>query len=156
MAYRLSRNCEASLIDKITADLATDGWSGIYIEKVFAEVYNGHYPAILVGVSDRPDIRKEVGSDSLSDYVNIEIRIFASDDGQRLDLADWILPKMMSGIPYYTYTITNGAVSSKVLAGRISVLELTINRKELRATENLVAEDRYRHLLSFRCRVSLT
>lgn len=156
MAYRLSRNCEASVIDKITADLTTDGWTGIYCEKVFAEIYEGHFPAILVNVSSRPDIRREVGSDTLSNYVNIEIRIFASSDGQRLDLADWILPKIMSGISYYTYTITNGVVSAKVLSGKISVLEITVNRKELANLEGLEKEDKYRHLLSFRCRVALT
>jgi len=156
MAYRLSRSVEASVIDKITADLVTDGWTGIYTEKVFAEIYEGHFPAILINVSDRPEKRLEVGSDGLSNFVNIEIRLFCENDGQREDLSDWILAKIMSGINYYTYTITNGLISSKVLAGRISVLEITANRKELVNLENLAKEDKYRHLLSFRCRVALT
>jgi hypothetical protein len=155
MAYRLSRNVEASVIDKITADLVTDGWTGIYCEKVFSEIYEGHFPAILVNVTDRPEKRLEVGSDGLSDFVNIEIRIFAENDGQKLDLADWILPKIMTGINYYTYNITGGIVSEKILAGRISVLEITANRKELANLEGLAKEDKYRHLISVRARVAL-
>ena len=154
--YRLERNTESSMIDKITSDLVTDGWTGIYVDKIFAEIYNGHFPSILINVSERPDRRLQIGSDVLSNYINIEIRIFAENDGQRLDLSSWLLEKMMSGVAYYTYTITNGVVSAKVLAGRISVLELTINRKELKNTDNLAKEDRYRHLLNFRCRVALT
>jgi len=156
MAYRLSRNCEASVIDKITADLVTDGWTGIRVEKSFSEAYKGELPCIVINVSDRPEKRLQVGSDVLSNFVDIEIRIFATSDGNRLDLSDYLLSKIMSGIPYYSYTITNGIVSSKVPKGRISILEIVANRKELRVTDNLVKEDRYRSLLSLKCRVALT
>jgi len=122
MSYRLSRNVEASIIDYITTQLATDGWTGIYVEKSFAEIYKGKFPSILVSVSDRPEERLEIGDNVLSNFVNFEIRIFAENDGQRLDLSDWILPKIMNGIIYYTYTITNGVVSAKVASGRISIL----------------------------------
>lgn len=154
MPYRLSRNIEASLIDFVTAELVTDGWSGIRVEKSFVEAYNGELPCIVINVSDRVDIRRELGTNTLSNYSIVEIRIFATSDGQRLDLSDWILSKIMPGINYYAYTIVNGEIDSKVLSGRINVLEVRENRKELRITDTTEREDRYRHLLSFRIRVA--
>lgn len=154
--YRISRNIEKSIIDYITTELTTDGWVGIYVEKVFAQVYEGKFPCILVNVSNRPDTRREIGSNTLSKFFNIEIRIFANDDGQRLDLSDWLLDKVMPGIVYYQYVITNGVVSSKIAKGRINILEITSNRKELVNLEGLSKEDKFRHLLVTRCRVATT
>jgi hypothetical protein len=156
MSYRISRNVEASIIDYITAELTTDGWIGVRVEKAFAEVYRSNLPCLCINVSTRPDKRREIGTNSLSKFVNIEIRIFATSDGQRLDLADWLLEKVMPGIAYYSYTITDGMVSEKTLTGRINILEIVANRKELVNLEGLSKEDRYRHLLSLRCRVATT
>ncbi len=152
--YRLSRNCEASLIDYITAQLITDGWNGIRTEKSFSEIYKGSLPCICINLLDRPDRRRELGSDTLTKSVNIEIRIFATSDGQRLDLADWMIENLMSGINFYEYTIVNGVVDTKTLKGRLNFLEITTNRKDLRVTDNVAKEDRYRQLISFRCRVA--
>lgn len=156
MNYRLSRNCEASIIDFITEKLAVDGWTGIRVEKVFAEVYKGTLPCICLGISTRPDKRREIGTNSLLKFINVEIRIFATNDGLRLDLSDWILEQVMPGMAYYIYTVINGKVSEKILAGRINILEILANRKELVNLEGLSKEDRYRHLLSLRCKVATT
>lgn len=155
MAYRASRNVEASLVDRITADLATDGWTGIRVEKSFAEVYKGTLPCICVNVLEiRPELL-EVGSPTHIQYYAINIRIFATSDGQRLDLSDWLFTKLESDTNYYAYTITNGAVSAKVLTGRIVIIRWFNDTKELINTENVEKEDRYRHLLSFEAIVAI-
>jgi hypothetical protein len=146
--YRISRNIEASLIDRITANLITDGWTNIYVEKTFAEIYGGHCPAILVNVQEIRPEHLEVGSKTYLKYFTIYIRIFASNDGQRLDLSDWLLDKLEDDTNYYAYTITNGVVSAKVLTGRIVITRILDNRKELTNTEVLESTDRYRHLIS--------
>lgn len=149
MAYRISRNIEASLIDRITANLVTDGWTGIYVEKTSAEIYGGHFPAILVSVQEIRPEKLEIGSKTNLKYFTIYIRIFASNDGQRLDLSDWLLDKLEDDTDYYVYTITSGVVSSKVKSGKIVSTRWLDNRKELVNTENLEKIDKYRHLLSF-------
>ena len=154
--YRTSRNCEASLIDKITTDLLADGWVGIDVLKGFPQEYKGKTPFIGVEALKKPIERREIGSDSFLNKIIITIRIFATSDGQRLDLADWMVEKLMPGISYYTYIITNGAVSSKILAGRMNILKVLDNRKELTNTEKLEAEDRYRHLLTFEASIGLS
>jgi len=153
--YRISRNIEASLIDRITADLVTDSWNGIYVEKTSAEIYGGHSPAILVNAQEIRPEKLEIGSKTNLKYFIIYIRIFASNDGQRLDLSDWLLDKLEDDTNYYTYTITNGNVSAKVLTGRIVITKWFDNRKELVNTEILELVDRYRHLLSFEAIVAI-
>jgi hypothetical protein len=154
MAYRISRNIEASLIDTITANLITDSWTGIRVEKSFAAAYQGTLPCICVNVSELRPQRLEIGSKTNLKYFTVLIKIFATSDGQRLDLADWLFDELEDDFTYYTYTITNGVVSAKVSAGKIVVTKWFENKKELTNTENLIKADRYRHLLSFECNVA--
>jgi hypothetical protein len=155
MAYRISRNIEASLIDRITTDLTTDGWSGIFVEKTSAEIYGGHFPAILVNVQEIIPEKLEIGSKTNLKYFTVYIRIFASNDGQRLDLSDWLFGKLEDDTNYYSYTITGGVVSAKVLTGRIVITKWFENRKELVNIEILEDKDRYRHLFSFEAIVAV-
>ena len=155
MAYRISRNCEASLIDRITADLVTDGWTGIRVEKSFTQVYEGALPCICINALEIRQNKLEIGSKTDLKYFTINIRIFAQNDGQRLDLSDWLSEKLEDDTNYYAYTITSGIVASKVLTGRIVITRWFDNRKELINTEVLEKEDRYRHLLSFEAIVAV-
>ena len=153
--YRISRNIEASLIDRITSDLATDGWTGIRIEKAFSEIYKGTLPCICVNALELRPQKLEIGSKTNLKYFTVNIRIFALNDGQRLDLSDWMLDKLEDDTNYYAYTITGGVVSAKVSTGRIVITRWFDNRKELTNTSVLEKEDRYRHLLSFEAIVAI-
>jgi len=156
MAYRISRNIEASLIDRITADLVTDSWTGITVDKGFPQDYKGKTPIIAVECLEIRPEKLEVGGKNYIKNFNIKIRIFGNNDGQRLDLSDWLFDKLLDDTNYYAYTITNGVVSAKVLTGRIVLTRWIDNRKELVNTEGLEKEDRYRHLFSFEAIVATT
>ena len=155
MAYRISRNIEASLIDFLTEELDDAGWVGIRVEKVFAEVYKGTLPCICVNALEIRPEKLEIGSKTNLKYFTISIRIFATSDGNRLDLSDFICDLLEDDVNYYSYTITNGEVASKVITGRIVLTRWFDNRKELINTEGLEKEDRYRHLLSFEAIVAI-
>jgi hypothetical protein len=147
--YRISRNIEASLIDWLTEELEDAGWTGIRTEKSFAEVYKGTLPCICINSLEIRPEKLEIGSKTNLKYFTITIKIFATSDGQRLDLSDFICDLLEDDVNYYSYTITNGAVSAKVLSGRIVLTRWFENRKELVNSENLTKEDRYRHLLQW-------
>jgi len=149
MSYRISRNIEASIIDRITADLVTASWTGIRVEKSFSEVYKGTLPCICINALEIRPKKLEIGSKTNLKYFTVNIRVFAVNDGQRLDLSDWLLDLLEDDTNYYVYTITNGVVSAKVLTGRIVITKWFDNKKELTNTEVLEKEDRYRHILSF-------
>jgi hypothetical protein len=155
MAYRQIRNCEASIIDWLTSALTTGGWTGIRVEKVFAEIYKGTLPAICIGLIETRPEKLEIGSKTNLKYYTINIRIFGTSDGIRCDLADFITDLLEDDINYYAYTITGGVVSAKVLTGRIVITRWFDNRKELVNTEVLESVDRYRHLLSFEIIVAI-
>ena len=155
--YRTSRNVETSFIDFITAELSADSWTGINVEKGFPQKYKGKIP--LIGV-ETLEIRKqtlEIGGKTKIKYRNIRIRIFGDNDGQRLDLAEWLMEKLEDkDVPYYKYTITSGAVSEKTLSGRIEILRELENRKELQNSENLEHQDKFRHVFVYETKVVLS
>jgi hypothetical protein len=152
--YRISRSVEASLIDWITEELSDAGWTGIRVEKSFAQVYKGTLPCILIEQDPEDDIKLEIGSKTWLKNFSINIRIFATSDGQRLDLKDFITDLLENDINYYSYVITNGEVAQKDLTGRIVILKITRNEKELKNTENLESVDRYRNIISFQCYIA--
>jgi len=152
--YRATRAIESSVVDYLIAQLVLSNWTGINVIKSSAEIYLGKYPAIVVMVAGgKRYVRREIGSKIYIKYYTLNLRIFADNDGQRLDLAEWLGDLLESDIDYYTYTITNGVVSSKVLAGKINITEIIRDDKELTNTEGLIKEDRCRHLIT--CRVKI-
>jgi hypothetical protein len=139
----------------ITANLVTDSWTGITVLKGFPQDYKGKAPFIGVEALEIRPQKLEIGSKTNLKYFTVKIRIIAKNDGQRLDLSDWLFDELEDDVNYYDYTITNGVVSVKTLTGRIVITRWNENRKELQNTENLESEDRYRHLLSFECIVAI-
>ena len=154
--YRNYRNLEASFIDYITTELAEDGWTDIRVEKSFAEVYKQKLPCICINMEESAAFDREIGSRHYLEDITMSVRIFAENDGQRLDLASWALQKIMRGIDYYEYNISKGETWSKTLVGAVTILKVIANKKELKNTDNLDYYDRYRHLITFKCRIGLS
>lgn len=152
--YRISRNIESSAIDYITAQLTADGWTGIRTEKSFSQVYEGTLPCICINVLEIRPQKLEIGSKTNIKYFTVNIRIFGTSDGNRLDLSDWAFEKLEDDIDYYEYTITSGIVTTKTLSGRIVITRFFNNTKELVNTENLELPDKFRQLISFECYVA--
>ena len=84
MAYRLSRNLEASLIDYFRSALTTDGWTGIACEKSLKQS-EIKLPAIVIYCSNTDAELIEIGSGDYIKYHTITIRVFGKDEGSRED-----------------------------------------------------------------------
>jgi hypothetical protein len=153
--YRQSRNLEASLVDFVSASLINGGWTGIGVLKGFPQDYKGKAPFIGVEALEIRPEKLEIGSSENIKYYNVKIRIVATNDGQRLDLSDFLFDLLEDDVNYYDYTIAGGVVSVKTLTGRIVITKWNENRKELQNTENLESEDRYRQVFTFECIVAL-
>jgi len=146
--YNLSRNFEASIIQYLETEL-TSSWSNIVVEKSFARVYDLTLPVVCIrcGVTDH--VKAEIGEDATIRNAEIMIDIFATSDGQKLDIKDFIVDKIKAGIPYYEYTINNGTIQDKTLNGRMRVTDIgdaPINFDSPK--DDLDKHDRYRHLLT--------
>jgi hypothetical protein len=146
--YRPSRNIEASITDFLKTNFDAD-WTGVNVEKTFARIYDSTLPSVCVRVSDTTHNKVEVGSNATWRFPLILIDIFARSDGQRLDMKDYIIEKIKSGLPYYKYTIVNGAIDSKVIDGRIRITNIADTPIDFGIDKDKLPEhDRYRHLLS--------
>ena len=111
-------------------------------------------PCILVNVVSPNPNKLEIGSKTWLKNFEIDIRIFTTSDGLRLDLSDWLLDKLENDIDYFVYAIGEGEVSAKTLSGKIVIRTIIRSEKELTNIGNLEKEDRYRHIISFRGYVS--
>ena len=148
MAYRQSRNIEASLIDFLTANLNAD-WSGVSCEKTFAKIYEIDLPSVWIRTSVTTHDKAQIGDDATIRTVQVLIDIFAENDGQKLDLIDYIVSKIKNGCIYYEYTIANGQVQSKTANGRIRIMDIDVTLiDEGTDKEKLDVHDRYRALIT--------
>ena len=155
--YRLSRNLEASLIEFFRDELVEDEWTGISV-MLNIKQDKVTLPAIIIYVLDTDVQKKEIGSGTFLKFPTVVIRIFANNEGQRLDLADWVLEKLECNIPYYSHIISSGGVSTKTESGNVIITKVIRNEKEYGNTnpENLEKEDRFRHNITFSCYVGET
>lgn len=148
MNYRISRNIEASFIEYLRKEFQTD-WSSDKVEKTFAKIYDLDLPSICIRVGVTTHDKVEIGSDSTVRNPQVLIDIFATSDGQRLDIKDWLHENIKKGLPYYEYTIVNGKIQDKTQNGRIRVLSIDDTPVDFGADKNtLDVHDRFRHLLT--------
>ena len=145
--YSLRRNLEASFIEFFREALAADDWKNVQVEyNLKNEAIK--LPAIIIFIPSVENQQKEIGTGKYLKYPIVNIKIFAKSDGMRTDLADWMKELFEGDIPYYRYTIEDGEIISKNLAGNIVVRKINRDEKELANTDPnvLEVEDRYRHL----------
>jgi len=154
MAYRITRNLEASIIQFLETNLNND-WGNIEVVKTFSKVKEIQFSekdktacvCVRVGTSDHT--RVGIGGNSTRREAQVLLDIFASNDGQRLDLKDYIISKVKSGLLYYEYVISNGSIHSKTANGRITVLNIDDAPVDFDVDKDaLDVHDRYRHLIS--------
>ena len=152
--YRISRNTEASIIQFLETELSSS-WSNVSVIKTYAELDKiGLSPGkaiVMVRCGDTIHTKAELGSGSTIREIHVLIDLFCTNDGQRLDLKDFLIKKLKHGIPYYEYTIAAGAIQSKTLNGRLTTLEMDESVLNFDTDKNeLEIQDRYRHLITLR------
>lgn len=155
--YRISRNIEASVIDFLNEvlHLANVGWKHITVEKTFKRIYglqmdeNTQHAAICVRVLGSIHHKAEVGDNATWREVTVMLDIFATSDGQREDLKDYIIEYIKHGVPYYKYVIQGEGAPIKALAGRLRILKIEDTPVNFNVEKNqLQVVDRYRHALA--------
>jgi len=146
--YRISRNIEGSLIQFIKDQTMLD-WGNIPIVADFNRAYNQELPVISVRVETTNWERAEIGSNNLTSQIQVLINLFATNDGNRLDLKDYLINILKDGCPYYEYEVTKGRISDKKKVGYLRVIEINDNPENFNTPKSeLDVHDRYRHLLN--------
>ncbi len=155
MSYFRERRClELSTLAHFTTQVAS-AWSGVTLVKSFQKAYKASLPVIAIGLENNTPRRREIGNNSslINDY-NMIFDIFATSDGQRLDLAQYMLDIIKLGWVYNTYTQTAGVLTATV-AGRAQVIKFVDDRK-LNFGVDVDKYDKFRHVIEVTVRVGLT
>lgn len=151
--YRTSRNIEASLVDYLQTEI-DKAWTGVNVIIGFEDAYSQDMPIVALFLQNTRYDPIEIGNYDLKRDAAINLNIFATGDGQRLDLKDYIIKKLFPGCIYYKYTILSGVVSAKVANGRIDINDITDTHISFDDLGTVDAHDKHRHQISFR--VTLT
>jgi hypothetical protein len=151
--FQPTRNIEASLVDYLQTEI-DKSWSNISVIVGFEEAYSEAMPIVAVFAQNTNYDPIEIGNTTLQRNVLINVNIFATGEGQRLDLKDYIVKELYSGCPYYKYTISNGSIESKTEYGNMTFLNISdrpINADNLASQD---AHDRHRHEITFNVELS--
>lgn len=152
--FRETRNVELSTIYYIDNQISAD-WTGVTVTKSKANIDKLSLPVIAIKLLSDNSSRREIGSVALNTDYNILIDIFAKSDGQRSDLADFLKSTLTSDWIYYEHARQSGdpEALSRTANGKILFQQFTQNA-QITFNEDVEFYDKFRHVISFNCRVA--
>jgi hypothetical protein len=108
MNWGISRNLENSLkqfLDRRIEEEYLTGEQGksLGVQVGRKEDSNWKLPCIVAYVESQTLNRFEIGSNTRDHHLLMVIDIYATNEGERLDLADWVTYIINDGFPYYKY-----------------------------------------------------
>jgi len=147
--FQTNRNVELSTLDYFEGEFSNK-WSDITIVKNFTKAYEKPLPVVCISLISQSTDRLEIGNTRLSNRYLLNFDIFAKSDGQRIDLAGFILSKLASSWTYYIYSHSSSSSSdylSKTEDGKIFVEEFIANEK-INYIDSEDVKDQYRHIIT--------
>lgn len=150
--YRIDRNIIKSVLKKITTLMESE-YPTATVVKSFKEVSSTSLPCICVRSGMEAHRKVEIGNNSTMRKKTVLLDIFATSDGERSDIKDYLIDNLKSGFPYYEYVISSSGrtvvVYSETQNGRLTIESIEDTPINFENDRDTVAEiDRYRHLLT--------
>jgi len=159
LAWSKYRNIENSLreflVSQVEEDFVTD-ISGdnvpIYIGR--KESNDWTLPCITVYLDNENSQRAFIGSNERLNTYLIIIDIFATNEGERLDLASWVKNSINNGVQYYEYSPSETTPNSPIeISGRLINIDFLTNAR-VGLGQNVNSEDAHRHRISVNAWIS--
>lgn len=146
------RNVELSTIYYLETQFSS-GWTGITIQKGYPNFTKVNPPVVAMRINNILNPQKEIGSRATNDILNIVVDIFATSDGQKLDLAQYLTTLItQNNWTYYVWSRGSGETMDKVDSGKV-VYSGMIQNAPVFHTDDVDSAERFRHTLSFDVRV---
>jgi len=151
--WRLYRNLENSLKDFLESKISEDSLTGdngnaveVHVGRENSDTWE--LPAISIYMDSETLTRFEIGSNLRQNQQLIILDIYANNEGERLDLAKWLVDTINDGWTYYTYSynVSNPEAPTKVAGGLVNVNFNSNNRVTL--IQNVSVLDAHRHRVS--------
>ena len=159
LEWGIKRNIENSLylflIDKVDDESVTDFNNvNIPIRVGRKESKDWTLPCITVYLDNQTSERAEVGTNNRLKSYLIIMDIFATTEGERQDLSDWLEETVNDGFRYLTMAPSTNDPQSpiQVAGGLVSVNFVTNTRVAL--GQNVNPEDSHRHRISINTWIS--
>lgn len=154
--YKISRNIEASVIQKLESILEDNNWKNVSVVKGFQNSYKEKLPVIAVRAGDTEHLPIEIGTFSTKREIQLFIDIFATSEGQMLDLLDTLIT-IKRGMSYYQYSIENGKITDKEKKGNIRIRNISHEIVNLGVDNkaDLHVHDRHRGLITGTAEISI-
>lgn len=155
LVWQLYRNLENSLKDfldsEITSDSVTD-YAGNVVPVRIGRKNDSDWSlpciAIYMDAENSPD-RLEIGGNLRDRRYLMILDIYATDEGERLDLAAWLTKKIENGFRYYTYTYNPSNPDSPTkVAGDLVNIDTFISNTRVELGQNVDDFDAHRHRIS--------
>lgn len=149
MSYFAESRCtELSTIEYLETQINAN-WTGITTVKSFTNAYTSALPVVCIRLLDTDTERREIGTTTLLNDYTIVIDIFATSDGQRIDLAYFILNQLKDPWTYKDYHQTSGATDTLtgIANGKIHVKRFLENTKVEFAEDGVDKYDRFRNVI---------
>jgi hypothetical protein len=149
MNFSKARNVELSMVKYIDTQV-TASWTKVKVVKSFLEGYEYPAPVVAVYLLSTDSTRKEIGNNNLQQDFTFVIDIFASSDGQRIDLADFIVNLIKDGCPYYIISKESGNPEGITYTqdGRITFRRFVSDSKVSFGDDTDIM-DKFRHSITF-------
>lgn len=150
MAWRARRNIEKSLL-KYVRDSINANWTGINVGHSFN--YNEkNMPFVACRTDSATHPRLELGSNLLDSQPLVIIDIYATGEGQKLGLLQYLVEKLIEGFQYYEYTPnpSNPDNPTKVAKGWVYAFNLSDTNVDF--GENVGKCDKFRSRITLNLR----
>lgn len=147
-----SRNAELSTISYIETQIAAN-WSDVTVVKGYPNFTpDMKLPIVAVTLDQEITDLLEIGSRQTDDIYNFSIDIFGKSNANRLDLAQFLKDKILLDWTYNEYSRGSGESIVATPTGKVVFIEFNSNER-VDFSDDVSNFDRFRHLLSFNCRV---
>lgn len=147
MVWSTYRNLEASLQDHLEEVAEEDGLN-VNIRVGRKNDSNFQLPCIVCYFESETSERLEIGSNNTFDRKLFIFDIFATSEGERLDLAEWLKEAIRNGWEWYSYSSNEEEPlkPTKTKEGRVTINFLSNSRITL--GNNVDPIDAYRHRIT--------
>lgn len=154
LSWGLYRNLENSfkyfLDTEIQSDSVTDSNGDNIPVRIGMKLDNNwSLPCISIYVESETDNKIFIGSNFIDDQQLIIIDIYATNEGERTDIANWITQKIKDGWTYYEYSpnLSNPTNPVKVKKSLVNVQSYLSNGR-VRLNGNTNELDAHRHRIT--------
>jgi len=159
LTWSTYRFLENSLVDKLNTTLVSGGILDVEGRQIVARVgrkedNNWVLPCISVYLDSVVSPKEFVGSNVTLDVNLLIIDIYATNEGERLDLAKWVYSTIRDGFRFYSYTYNaSSPATPTTVAGRWIHVNFISNTR-VALGQNVEYEDAHRHRISIDCDIN--